>query len=45
MPIGGMTIGGNGTVRIALGLDATGFHFAVQILRGELVHVQYHIRS
>ena len=36
MPVGGMTIGGNGTVRIALGLDAAGFHFAVQMSSREI---------
>lgn len=33
MTVGGMTVGGNGTVRIALGLDVWGFHFAVQMSR------------
>ena len=40
-----MTVGGNGTVRIALGLDAGGFHSAVQMSRRGIVQVQYDIRS
>ena len=36
MTVGGMTVGGNGTVRIAPELDAGGFHVAVQMSRGEI---------
>ena len=36
MTVGGMTVGGNGAVGIALGLDAGGFHIAIQVSRREI---------